>query len=117
VHQIHQWALEQRALPRSPLANAIACLGQNWDGLRVFLTDVPLDNNRAERGTRVAAMMYSVVESAKLSGIDPDLYLKLAALEAIGGRPVAAPRPLGPSCGRNVRARTRPISIFGSAHP
>lgn len=27
-------------------------------------------------------MMYSLVESAKISGVDPELYLKLAALKA-----------------------------------
>jgi transposase len=115
VQQIHQWALTQRALPQSPLGKAIAYLGKHWDGLRVFLTDpnVPLDNNqteralrgvvlgrknhygsRSERGTKVAAMMYSLVETAKINRVDPDLYLKLAALEAIGGRPIPFPHQL-----------------------
>ncbi len=116
VQQIHRWALEQRALPQSPLGKAIAYLGKHFDGLRVFLTDadVPLDNNRteralrgvvlgrknhfgsrSERGTKVAAMMYSLVETAKINGVDPELYLKLAALEAIGGRPSPLPHQLG----------------------
>jgi transposase len=116
VQQIHRWALEQRALPQSPLGKAIAYLGKHWDGLRVFLSDpdVPLDNNqteramrgvvlgrknhfgsRSERGTKVAAMMYSLVESAKINGVDPELYLKLAALEAIGDRPIPLPHQLG----------------------
>ena len=116
VQQIHRWALEQRALPQSPLGKAIAYLGKHWDGLRVFLSDpdVPLDNNqteramrsvvlgrknhfgsRSERGTKVAAMMYSLVETAKINRVDPELYLKLAALEAIGGRPIPLPHQLG----------------------
>jgi transposase len=116
VQQIHRWALAQRALPQSPLGKAIAYLGKHWDGLRVFLSDpnVPLDNNqteralrgvvlgrknhygsRSERGTKVAAMMYSLVETAKLNGVDPELYLKLAVLEAIGGRPIPLPHQLG----------------------
>jgi transposase len=116
VQQIHQWALGQRALPQSPLGKAIAYLGKHFDGLRVFLSDpdVPLDNNRteralrgvvlgrknhfgsrSERGTKVAAMMYSLVETAKINGVDPELYLKLAALEAIGGRPIPLPHQLG----------------------
>ena len=116
VQQIHQWALGQRALPQSPLGKAIAYLGKHFDGLRVFLSDpdVPLDNNRTERalrgvvlgrknhfgsrseqGTKVAAMMYSLVETAKINGVDPELYLKLAALEAIGGRPIPLPHQLG----------------------
>ena len=116
VQEIHRWALQQRALPQSPLGKAIAYLGKHFEGLRVFLTDpdVPLDNNRteralrgvvvgrknhfgsrSERGTKVAAMMYSLVESAKLNRVDPELYLKLAALEAIGGRSIPLPHQLG----------------------
>jgi len=116
VQRIHRWALQQRALPRSPLGTAIAYLGKHFDGLRVFLadSDVPLDNNRteramrgvvvgrknhygsrSERGTQVAAMMYSLVETAKINRVDPELYLKLAALESIGGRPIPLPHQLG----------------------
>jgi transposase len=116
VQQIHRWALEQRALPQSPFGKAIGYLGKHWDGLRVFLSDpdVPLDNNqteramrsvvlgrrnhfgsRSERGTKVAAMMYSLVETAKINRVDPELYLKLAALESIGGRPIPLPHQLG----------------------
>ncbi|MGB8329023.1 MAG: IS66 family transposase [Polyangiales bacterium] len=116
VQRIHRWALDQRALPQSPLGKAIAYLGKHFEGLRVFLTDpdVPLDNNRteralrgvvlgrknhfgsrSERGTKVAAMMYSLVETAKINRVDPELYLKLAALEAIGGRPIPLPHQLG----------------------
>ena len=115
LKDIHRWALAQRALPQSPLGKAIAYLGKHFDGLRVFLTDaeVPLDNNQTERalrgvvigrknhygsrsvrGTKVAAVMYSLVESAKLNGLDPDLYLKLAALEAIGGKTIPLPHQL-----------------------
>jgi len=116
VQQIHQWALQQRALPQSPLGKAFAYLGKQFDGLRVFLTDpdVALDNNqteramrsvvlgrknhfgsRSERGTQVAALMYSLVETAKINGVDPELYLKLAALESIAGRPIPLPHQLG----------------------
>jgi len=116
VQEILRWALPQRALPQSPLGKAIAYLGKHFDGLRVFLTDpnVPLDNNRteralrgvvvrrknhfgsrSERATQVAAMMSSLVESAKIHRVDPELYLKLAALEAIGGRPIPLPHQLG----------------------
>lgn len=115
VQEIHRWALQQRALPQSPLGKAIAYLGKHFDGLKVFLADpdVPLDNNRteralrgvvlgrtnhfgsrSERGTKVAAMMYSLVESAKINRVDPELYLKLAALEAIGGRSIPLPHQL-----------------------
>lgn len=75
--------------------------------------DVPLDNNRrerapravvlgrknhigsrSERGTRVAPLMYSLVETARMNQVDPALYLKLATLEAIGGRSIPLPHQL-----------------------
>ena len=40
-------------------------------------------------------MMCSLVETAQINRVDPELYLKLAALEAIGGRPISLPRQLG----------------------
>ena len=75
-----------------------------WSGLTVFLDnpDVPLDNNAAERalrgvvvgrknhygsrskrGTEVAALFYTMMETAKLSGIDARTYLRQAATRAI----------------------------------
>lgn len=75
-----------------------------WDGLTVFLDDpyVPLDNNateralrgmvigrknhygsRSKRGTEVAALFYSLVETARLNDIDVADYLYTAAIFAI----------------------------------
>jgi len=69
-----------------------------------FLDDplIPLDNNqterairgvalgrknhygsRSERGLEVAALMYTLMESAKLAGVDPAAYLREATLRAI----------------------------------
>jgi hypothetical protein len=83
-----------------------------WQGLQVFLDDanVTLDNNAVERalrgvvvgrknhygsrsirGTEVAAVLYSLIESAKLSGLDPDHYLKVAANAAIDGATIPLP--------------------------
>jgi transposase len=74
-----------------------------WDRLTLFLEDpvVWLDNNRTERGlrgpvigrrnhfgsksargTEVAAILYSLVESAKASGVDPISYLTEVATRA-----------------------------------
>jgi transposase len=39
--------------------------------------------SRSERGTKVAAIFYSLVETAKLCGIDPSWYLMKAAEPAI----------------------------------
>jgi transposase len=73
----------------------------NWDRLSRFLGDarIPLDNNATERGirgpvvgrknhygsksrrgTEVAAIFYTLLETAKLVGIDPAKYLREAAL-------------------------------------
>jgi hypothetical protein len=37
----------------------------------------------SERGTRVAALFYSLIESAKLAGVEPRAYLGQAARRAI----------------------------------
>jgi transposase len=101
---LHAWALEQRALPKSGLRKAIEYLLEYWTGLVAFVDDphLAIDNNRTERalrgmvlgrknhfgsrskrGTEVAALFYSLVESAKLSGLDPARYLLEAAQLAI----------------------------------
>ena len=102
VAEIRAWALRQRALPESSLGKAIAYMLGLWPGLLRFLDDprIPLDNNateralrgmvigrknhygsRSKRGTEVAALLYSLIESAKLCGVEPKRYL-LHALRA-----------------------------------
>ena len=39
--------------------------------------------SRSERGTRVAALLYSLIESVKLCGVEPRAYLREAALRAV----------------------------------
>ena len=39
--------------------------------------------SRLERGTRVAAPFYSLIESAKLCGVEPRAYLREATLRAV----------------------------------
>ncbi len=107
VREIQTWALDQRALPESSLGKAISYLLGLWTGLTRFLGDpgIPLDNNQTERGlrgvvlgrrnhygsrsrrgTEVAALFYSLIESAKLSGVEPKRYLLLATRSALGDR-------------------------------
>lgn len=52
--RLRQWAEQQKALPRSALAEAIGYLLGNWKGLTTFLDDplIPLDSNRTERALR-----------------------------------------------------------------
>lgn len=99
LESLHDWALAQRGLPKSALRKAIDYMLGHWKPLQVFLEDpyVPLDNNATERalravvlgrknhygsrsvrGTEVAAICYSLVESAKLNGLDPQGYIRAA---------------------------------------
>jgi len=95
-------------LPRSGIGKAVRYLQAYWTGLTRLLEDphIPLDNNLAERelrgivvgrknhygsrskrGTEVAAILYSLVETAKLAGAEPRAHLihaTRAALEQPG---------------------------------
>ena len=78
--------------PLTKFEDGVRYLRENWHALTRFLDnpDVPLDNSLAERaqrptvqgrkihlgsrselGTRVAAAMYSLVQSARRVGVDP----------------------------------------------
>jgi len=116
VKRIEQWALSVRSLPGSGLRNAIEYMGHMWnEGLLRFLDDpnVPIDNNgterclrgvvigrknhygsRSQRGTEVAALFYSLIESAKLAGVGPNTYLRAATMAALRGEPVLLPHQL-----------------------
>jgi len=104
IDEIQAWLLSQRALPQSSLGKAITYTSKLWTGLTLFLTnpDVPLDNNgtersirgialgrknhygsKSQRGTEVAAILYSLIESAKLVGLSGRVYLEEAARRAI----------------------------------
>jgi transposase len=107
VRELRDWALSQRPLPQSSLGKAIAYMLRLWKGLTLFLDDprIPIDNNaterglrgvvlgrknhygsRSERGTEVAALFYSLLESAKLAGVEPKLYLLTATRAALRDR-------------------------------
>ena len=104
VEKLRAWLLETPALPESLLGKALSYADGLWPGLVRFLDDprIPLDNNGAERalrgvvvgrknhygsrsrrGTEVAALFYSLLESAKLAGIEPARYLAEATRRAI----------------------------------
>jgi transposase len=113
VETIRQWALSQRPLPRSGLGQAVHYLLALWPGLTRFLDDarIPLDNNpveralrgvvvgrknhygsRSRRGCEVAALFYTLLETAKLCGVEPKSYL-LQATSAALVRPGAVTLP------------------------
>jgi transposase len=117
VKRIQQWALitKARSLPQSALGKSIDYMLGMWKGLVRFLDDprIPLDNNGTERGlrgvvvgrknhlgsksrrgTEVAALFYSLIESAKLAGVEPKAYLRLAAQAALRGEKPPLPHEL-----------------------
>ena len=104
VAAIRAWCVAHPVLPESALGKAIRYTLDLWPGLTAFLTEpaLPLDTNhvergmralavgrknhygsRSERGTRVAALFYSLIESAKLVGLEPGAYLAEATHRAI----------------------------------
>jgi transposase len=117
VLRIREWCFTRKSqvLPRSGLAGAIDYLLNRWEGLTRFLNDpqIPLDNNwseralrglvvgrknhygsKSERGTQVAALFYSLLESAKLVGVEPKTYLRAAVKAALDGREIPLPHEL-----------------------
>lgn len=104
--RIQAWCVSVACTPGSSLASAIEYMSRRWSKATLFLEHaaVPLDNNAAERairglvlgrknhygsrsrrGTEVAAVLYSLIESAKLANIDPADYLQRAAEAALAG--------------------------------
>jgi len=98
------YATKPVTLPQSSLGKAIDYMLSLWPGLTCFLVDprIPLDNNAAERalrgvvvgrknhygshskrGAEVAAILYTLFESAKLAGVDPHRYVLEATHRAI----------------------------------
>jgi len=88
---------QMRVLPKSPIGKAINYALNNWDALICYLEDgrLAIDNNPAERAMRnvvigrknwlfagsqrgghAAATIYSLIASAKRSGLDPFVYLR-----------------------------------------
>jgi hypothetical protein len=111
---LKRWLDEQRpkALPKSPLGQAVGYALNHWDALLRYLEQgyLAIDNNLSERtlravalgrnnwgvigsqtGGRTAAVLYTMVGTCKLLGIDPFAYLKeaLPGLFALGDEPAA----------------------------
>lgn len=93
--RLERWSIE--VLPKNPVAQAVQYARNQWTALNRFLEDgrLSLDNNIAERMLRIAAVgrknylffgsdagghraavIYSLVASCKLIGLDPFEYLR-----------------------------------------
>jgi hypothetical protein len=110
LEEMHEWlqaALGQISA-KSPMAQAIGYSLSNWRALMRFLDDgrIEADNNIAERSLRgcalgrknylhfgsdggghTAAVIYSLIGTAKLNGINPQAYLRYV-LERIAEHPI-----------------------------
>lgn len=104
VGQLRKWMYGIKTLRQGALGKAIKYADGRWKRLTRFLEDprIPLDNNaierafrslvvgrnnhygsQSERGTEVAAILYSLIESARLAGVNPVDYLNEAVRRAI----------------------------------
>jgi transposase len=104
LRQIKARLEETPFLPRSGLGRAVKYTLANWPRLTRFVDDPKVwpDNNlteralrgpvlgrknhlgsKSKRGTHVAAIFYSLIETAKLIGLDPAEYLAEAARRAL----------------------------------
>ena len=103
LEKLKTWLWSQAVLKTLSIGHAAAYTVANWDRLTRFLGDarIPLDNNATERairgpvvgrknhygsksrrGTEVAATLYTLIETAKLHGVNPVAFLLEAARAA-----------------------------------
>lgn len=115
VQRIGDRAGTIRAFRDSPLARAVKYMENRWKGLILFLDDprVPITSNdverslrspvlgrnnhfgsRSKRGTESAALLYSLIETAKLNDVDPRRYLYEAATASLRGQTIPLPHEI-----------------------
>lgn len=128
LKDLHAWASEmlQRVSAKSDLAQAIGYTLGHWKALVRYCDDgrIEIDNNAAERALRGvglgrknylffgsdaggerAAAIYSLVETAKLNGLDPEAYLR-EVFERIAEHPINRIEELLPwNIGRVLQAQ------------
>ena len=106
LDEFKAWLWDLATLTTLSIGKAAAYAIANWDRLTRFVADarIPLDNNATERairgpvvgrknhygsksrrGTEVAATLYTVLETAKLHGVNPADYLYAAIAAADRG--------------------------------
>lgn len=117
VAALREWSMETRGvLPNSSFGKALSYMKNCFARLTAFLDDgrVSLDNNATERairgivvgrknhygskskrGCEASALLYSLMESAKLAGVNPRKYLRCALDAALDGNEIPLPHELG----------------------
>jgi transposase len=111
LDDFHAWAIAQRRRlsSKAPLAKAFQYALNRWDALTRYIEDgrLSIDNNLSERllrgiavtrknflflgsdrGGIRAATIYTIVESAKLNGLDPEAYLTAVLDRLARGHPM-----------------------------
>lgn len=104
LQEILTWVAGLRLTRESALRKAVEYMTDRWQGLTRFVDDprVPLDNNHVERairpvalgrknhlgsksprGVETTAILYTVIETAKLAGVDPRAYVQAAVRAAL----------------------------------
>jgi len=99
LDKLKTWLMSQVTLKTLSIGQAASYALANWDRLTRWVKDprIPLDNNATERGirgpvvgrknhygsksrrgTEVAATLYTLLETAKLNGVNPAAYLAAA---------------------------------------
>lgn len=114
VELLKKWCQQTlpRYLPGDGIAKAIKYVLNHWEGLTLFLRDlsVPLTNNDAERALRhavlgrknfagsktingadTAAILYTLIETAKRNGLHPKDYLRYLITERWNGKTPLTP--------------------------
>jgi hypothetical protein len=120
LEDFRTWMLATAAAvpPTSALRTALDYTSGHWSGLVRFVEDprIPLDNNASERalrgpvvgrknhcgsksrrGTEVAALFYTLLESAALAGVEPATYLRAATAAALRGETIPLPHEIAAS--------------------
>ena len=127
--ELHEWmeAQRRRLSGKSTLAKALQYALSRWDALTRYLDDgrLSIDNNLAERllrgiavtrknylfvgsdaGGERAAIIYTIAETAKLNGLDPEAYIATTLGRLAAGHPINSIADLLPW---NFRPDPRPV--------
>jgi transposase len=115
VNRIGERAMRIKAMRDSPIVKAVRYLDNRWDELTRFVKDgrIPITSNpvesalrhpvlgrnnhfgsRSARGVKMAETFYSLIESAKVNGLNPTAYLREAGLASIRGQTIPLPHEL-----------------------
>ncbi len=110
LEEFHDWlqAAEREVLPKSPVGRAIQYVLPRWDGLTRYCENgaLAIDNNLSERmvrpiaigrknylflgsdnGGKAAAILYSVLASAKANQVEPFAYVRNLLVQISGDPP------------------------------